>query len=285
MDRPLYKLYFAVACALVISVAFFPTIVTRTAEWARGAMIRLQLTVYQSNAEADAEIDARRTGKAIIVLDDGWDTQYTQGYALLEQYGLKACIAVVPASVGLPGYMDYAQLAKVYTHDWDLLNHTYNHLDLTSLPGAKRVEQINCARQWLNTHGFFRGSDIVVCPQGGVTGDMQRMIQAQGYAAVISQNSIWSTKAGGTLDDVEVVNVISTMPIHTVTQAIDRAMDNQSTVILVLHKIEPVTDDTQMQTDTAYFHAIVSYLVDHADTIRVVTLTEFLCWQNDSQIP
>ncbi len=279
MDRPLLKLYIVITFALALAILFVPGVIVRTAGWINSAFTRLKLYAYQYDDSLPADNEGKDKAKAIIILDDGWETQFTNGYRILGQYGYKGCIGVVPAAIGTTGYMDYEQLAELYMQGWDLLNHTYNHANLVKLPKDRQLEQVNRARDWLNQHGFNRGSDIVAYPQGEYDKELEKTLQAEGYAAARSLRSLWSGRAGGTLEDVEILNVISAMPFKRVMEAIDKAINNKSTVIILLHKIEPVTDETQMQVDERTFQSIVEYLAKHEKQISVMTLTEFLSLQ------
>ncbi len=281
MERPLLKLYLVISLALALTIVLVPGIVTRTSGWMTQAVTRAKLIAYQCYADPSIKMDGQNKGKAIIIMDDGWETQFTGGYRILEQYGFRGCIAVVPAAVGTPEYLNYEQLAQLYTHGWDLLNHTYNHANLSKLSEAGQIEQVNRARDWLKKHGLDRGSNIVVYPQGEHTQALVRTLEAEGYIAARSLRSLWSAPAGGTLEDVEICTVLSTMPFTRVKEAIDKAIRNKSAVILMLHKIEPVTDDSQMQVEEQYLQNIAGYLSNNKEQINVMTLTEYLSLQTE----
>ena len=132
MKAPLVKLYIIIAMALIAAVIMVPSIVGKTSTWAVSTMTQADLALYNSRQAANASED-EDMAHAVIVMDDGWDTQYSRGYDILSSYGFKACIAVVPAFVDKDGYMTYRQMAEVYMDGWDLLNHTYDHCELTQL--------------------------------------------------------------------------------------------------------------------------------------------------------
>ncbi|MFA9380767.1 MAG: polysaccharide deacetylase family protein, partial [Acetanaerobacterium sp.] len=191
-------------------------------------------------------------------------------------YGFAACIAVVPALVGTPGYVTYEQLAEVYMSGWDTLNHTYDHMNLKSLPVKMQREQILKARDWLNAQLLNRGSDIVVYPEGGFSDQTVMLLKDEGFAAGRSLNSLWTAHNDCTLEDAETCNLLSDMPLDAAKSAIDKAMDFHSTLIIILHKIEPVTADTQMQIEADFFRGVAQYLHDNSDKLNVITMTELL---------
>jgi peptidoglycan/xylan/chitin deacetylase (PgdA/CDA1 family) len=276
MDKPLVKMYLLLVGALVLSVVFLPVVVRRTSAWAGEAVTRGDLLAYESHADQQPTPPPADMGKAVIVMDDGWDTQYTCGYRILKQYGFKACVAVIPATIGKQGYLSYGQLAELYKDGWDLLDHTYNHRNLLALSEAEQRRQITKARGWLHAHLFYRGSNIVVYPQGKFSGAITELIKDEGFTAARSLRSLWTAETGCTREDVEICNLISSMPLATAQAALDKAMRNHSAVILVLHKIEPVTDDTEMQIEETFFLDIVKYMDAHRKDMDVVTMTGLL---------
>ncbi|MDD5016631.1 MAG: polysaccharide deacetylase family protein [Eubacteriales bacterium] len=273
MKKPLLKLYLTLAASLILTVVFLPMIVGRTAAWAQSTATHVELLAYQDDVLSAPDKDK---GSVVIVMDDGWETQYTRGYEIMKSYGLKACIAVVPVMVGEEGYTDYQQLAEVYMDGWDLLNHTYNHANLAELSEDEQREQIAKARDWLHDNLFERGSDIVVYPQGSFSDGTIDILKEEGVIAARSLKSVWAADIDCTIEDAEVCNLISSISMERVGKAIDKAISNKSAVIFVLHKIEPVTDDTQMQLDEEKFREIIENIAGHRDELNVLTMTELL---------
>ena len=276
MKRPLIKLYLSLAISLALTIVFLPMIVGRTSAWAQTTVTQAELLVYQSTPDAGMSVPEADMGRVVFVMDDGWETQYTSGYRILKEFGMKGCIAVVPAMVGEAAYVDYEQLAEVYMDGWDLLNHTYNHANLTSLSAEDQAEQITKGRDWLYDHLFTRGADIVVYPQGKFTDETIKILRQNGFAAARSLNSLWTAEHDCIVEDAEICNLISSISMEKVEAAVNKAVSNSSTVIFVLHKIESVTDDSQMQLDEDMFREIVAYIAGNEDKLNVLTMTELL---------
>ena len=274
MKRPLIKLYIIVIAALAATVVWLPSVVGRTSEWAVAAATQAELALYNSVPHDTAP--APDGARIVIILDDGWETQYTKGYALLSEYGMKACIAVVPSMVDTSGYMTYGQLAAVYKDGWDLLNHTYDHIPLTQLSKAEQRRQLVDTRTWLETHGFLRGADIAVYPTGAYNDITVSILEQNGFTAARSLKSVWDSRKGCTREDIEICNIISDMPMCEIKAAVDKAVSNCSALILILHKIEPVTDDTCMQIDAQMFLDVVRYIDAQGDKLSVVTVTQLM---------
>lgn len=275
MDKVLLRLYLVIIVSLVLAVVCLPVIVGKTSAWARETATEVRLLVG-SGGDKNPETFSANKGNVVIVMDDAWETQYTKGYDILGRHNMKASIAVVPELVGTPGYMDYAQLAEVYLKGWDLLNHTYGHKNLAELPGQEQEAQVAKARDWLSSHLLGRGKDVLVFPDGMFNEETAEIMQEQGVVAARSLKSLWSAEEGATFEDVDVCNLISDRSLEKAKAAVDKAVDNRSTAIFVLHKIEPVTDKTQMQFDPGKFARLVEYIDGKRKQLNVLTMTELL---------
>ncbi|MFA9380852.1 MAG: hypothetical protein ACERKO_07310, partial [Acetanaerobacterium sp.] len=96
MDRPLVKLYIILTAALALAVLTVPVIVSRTSVISVKTATRVNLLTYHSRTVPDAPAPMRDKGNVVIVMDDGWQTQYTCGYTILREYCFAACISVIP---------------------------------------------------------------------------------------------------------------------------------------------------------------------------------------------
>jgi peptidoglycan/xylan/chitin deacetylase (PgdA/CDA1 family) len=172
--------------------------------------------------------------------------------------------------------MDYSELATLYNNGWDMLNHTYNHFNLADLDEREQSEQMLRGRRWLKEKGFVRGSDIVVFPGGAYNGLTLQIMNEQGLVAGRSLATLWVTSDNGMLEDTHIFNVLSTSKLENIKNEIDKAAVNESTLILLFHKIEPVTNDTKMQVDEDMLKSIAAYIDGHGDEISVVTLSGLL---------
>lgn len=286
MDKPLLKLYLFLAVFFTLALQFIPAVASRTAAWAVQTVTRVELAMYRaSTGNGSRGTPEGGKGNVVFIMDDGWETQYTRGYKKLKQYDFQACIAVIPSLVSECGYMDYHQLADLYMEGWDLLNHTYNHFNLLDLPGPEQARQVNMAQKWLNSRGLGRGSDIVVFPQGQWSESLLHLIKDEGFAAARSLDSLWSAKSDSLPGDVKFCNLISSITLDEVEAAITGAAENRSTLILILHKIEPVTVDTQMQLTEELFDCIVDLIYANANSLNVVTLTQLLAGVSLDTVP
>lgn len=267
------KIYIVLATALAFCLLFAPSVLGHTSTLASDTAIRAQLLGNKYAAAATLPMD---TAHIAFIMDDGWDTQYTQGYATLKKYNYPGCIAVIPVAVSTEGYMTYANLADLYIDGWDMLNHTYNHEAMTSLPYADQVQQMVKTRKWLQSHQLSRGSDIVVFPGGEFDQNTLQGLSDEGFTAGRSLKSLWIVREDCSLEDVEVCNILPGLSFEYIKTAIDKAIHNRSALLLVIHKIEPVTDDQLMQIPPEDFTRIVDYVHECEDELTVITVSQLV---------
>ena len=127
-----------------------PHVLGHTSAWSSDTAVHLRML---EEHQAQAAVDSSDTARIIFVMDDGFETQYSQGFAMLREYNYKGCIAVIPAAVETAGYMSYGELADLYLSGWDMLNHTYNHVTLAGLTAETQLKQMTDGRNWLESHG------------------------------------------------------------------------------------------------------------------------------------
>lgn len=281
MDKSLLKLYGCLAVLLVFLLYIFPKGAPRIQRIAEAAKTRLRLEAYKEASGRGGNVLPGR-GNVVIIMDDGWESQYSQGYPALKEYGFPGCVAVIPGLVGEYQYMSYRQLAELYLEGWDLLNHTFDHRNLLQLPVKEQRSQLVEARSWLKRRGFGRGCQIVVYPQGDSSAGLNSLLVEEGFSAARSLDGLWRVGGDRLLPDVEICNLVSSITFAQVKETVDSVIAEKKTVILVLHKIEPVTVSTQMQLPPELFREVVDYLGQNADYLNVVTMTELLACEKYS---
>lgn len=272
MKRPLLKLYLILAVSLILAVVLVPNVIGKTSSLAVFATTKASLISY--NKDNDVPPLPESNAYAVIVMDDGWETQFTKGYEIMSRYGMKGCISAVPTLVGTEGYMRFEQMAAVYMDGWDIFNHTYSHEYLVGLSEDFQTEQMVAAREWLVDHSLKRGADIVVFPNGAFSNDTIKVLGQNDFIAGRSLKSVWDTKIESQREDIEICNLISGSTMKEIKAAVDKAIATESICIIMLHKIEPVTMDDHMQIDEELFEEVIEYLHNNQEDISVVTMSQ-----------
>jgi peptidoglycan/xylan/chitin deacetylase (PgdA/CDA1 family) len=273
MDRQLIKLYIFIAAGLALIAAFLPMLTGKTTGLVMDVAARTML-LCAGNEKTNPPDKGK--GTVIFNFDDGFESQYTQGFAILSKYDLKASVAVIPDRVGSQGYMNYQQLASMYLKGWDLLNQTYSHQDLREKDSAAQWEQIRLTGEWQDNHLMPRGKDILVFPGGYYNETTLEIMRREHFTAGRSMDSLWTSAKNAFDPEVEVCLLYPNQNDEQVRDIIDKAIEKQRTVILVLHKIENCTDQSQMQYEPRRFEELVKYIHERKTQLNILTMTEWL---------
>ncbi|MGG3450169.1 polysaccharide deacetylase family protein [Domibacillus aminovorans] len=230
--------------------------------------------------------------KAIFTFDDGWLSQYTKAFPLLQARGFRGNIGVVPTWIDEivdPAYekvMSYNQLAHLYEYGWDLFNHTYSHPNLNNGTVAVAVSQVEQCRDWLNNEGWTRASEILAYPYGGhiniaANPDFRNVLRyARSLVEGIDSNVIPDKMRGKTRNLIDGVT-----PASVITD-IDTTIEAGGTIVFTNHLIAdtPPADPYGMYYSTANFTQILDYLYTNRDEIEVITLSEWVRYMESVQM-
>ena len=64
---------------------------------------------------------------AVLTVDDGYKSFYSNGFPLLKKYKIPATLFINTETVGGGDYMDWKQLEQVTKHGIEIGNHTHSH--------------------------------------------------------------------------------------------------------------------------------------------------------------
>ena len=113
--------------------------------------------------------DARTVGRVSFRLDGEYTSQYSMIKPLLDQYGLKASLALTTADIGGSGRMPLTQIAELVGQGHEPVHHTYDstktngYVNATDWPSAA-VIAADLRNQWdfFREQGWDRGFGICV---------------------------------------------------------------------------------------------------------------------------
>lgn len=83
-----------------------------------------------------------------LTFDDGWESDYSIVFPLLQEYGMKATFFVIAGQVGKPGYVSWQQLREMASAGMAIGSHTMNHPYLTTLSAEEKYQEcLNSKKQ------------------------------------------------------------------------------------------------------------------------------------------
>jgi peptidoglycan/xylan/chitin deacetylase (PgdA/CDA1 family) len=274
MDKSLIKIYIFFIIALVIFINILPSIfinINNTIHYIKTKTI----LAFEKREDSEINIYEKRAN-VIIMLDDGWKTQYTVGYNYMHKKDMRGSIAVIPALVGEYEYMNISNLYELYDRNWDLLNHTYSHIILNENNVDKQTYEMNKASNWLEKNGFINPYKILIYPEGEYDSSTIMIMKKLGYISGRSVLDGFNPKKPTNLYEVKVQNVLSDTNLDDVYEWIDYDIDYNLTLILLFHRLENDIDKTQMKYRVDDFYKIIDYIDERRDKLNIITYSEWI---------
>lgn len=274
INKNLLKLYIYLCIALCLCVCLFPTIFVRTINTIDYIKVKT-LLVFQGNDDYETNIYVNK-GNIIIMFDDGWKSQYAIGYEYMRGKDMKGSIAIIPKNIGESGYMNKANLYELYNQNWDLLNHTYDHLVLNDSNINKQIKSITRGSKWLEKNGFINHHRVLIYPEGKYNDNTIKALNNMNYTSTRGIESGFNLNQPGNLYDIKVKNILPNTKVNEVKEWINYIIDNNLTLILLFHKLDNNIDKTKMKYKKKDFYKIIDYIDTNKNNLNIITYSEWL---------
>jgi len=214
-------------------------------------------------------LNSYATPKCVISFDDASASQYNVAFPYMQGLGLKGTIAV-PGN--LAGILTVSQLTEMQTAGWDIIGHSYNHVDLTTLSYAELVTELTNEINWLNTNGFYRGAYHSVTPYGSNSNVIEKVERQLGIKTSHTGIVALDFPANYNFQALSHYGISTYETLAAYKAQIDEAILYGRLVYLSFHRIVTPTSLTNDIT-AADFEALMDYIV--ASGIDVVTISEW----------
>ena len=206
--------------------------------------------------------------------DDGWKSVYTEAFPIMEEKGFDGILSVIGSHVNYPLYCSDAELDEMYADGWDFVNHTYRHLDLTSVTPDEAEADIYAGYCYLYSHGYTRACANMVPPYCATNPTVDAIISKYAMTSRVNSNRFNDLPLQDPYDIVFREVKSDTSP-SDIRQWIDHAIEYNLWLVLVFHSIESPSD-VYTKYDVQNFQTIVDYLYQKKSAIDVVTLSQLL---------
>jgi peptidoglycan/xylan/chitin deacetylase (PgdA/CDA1 family) len=226
----------------------------------------------------DLRIERYEKPKVVVSFDDGNLTDYTEAFAYMETLGLKGTSFTPGDNVGLANQMTLAQLKELYAAGWDIGNHSYSHVDLTSLTDAQVKAEITTEANYLINNGMPRAAYMLAWPFSALN---DATVESVREAGIIVGRTGTNDISPHEIQEKLKLNrgtVSNTSSIADLTGYADNVIENGGVLVYNFHDIVNPADSL---TDClpATFKAVMDYLKLKQDQgmLDVVTISE---WYN-----
>jgi len=205
--------------------------------------------------------------------DDGYESFYTKVYEYLKTKNMRAVSALIGEYIGESNFLDIPKIKEMMSYGMEFINHTYSHVNLTTLSLLQAEYEVAKGLETLLNLGAGKSAYYLSVP-GSHTNDAVNAIFKK-YATVC--------KLRTGLERIPVFEPMNlqrqlpeqTTPVSTITGWIDTAIANKLWLILVFHNIKDVPSD-QYDYATANYNAVIDYLDTNSASIKTVTIGEAL---------
>ncbi|OGM31983.1 hypothetical protein A2803_02745 [Candidatus Woesebacteria bacterium RIFCSPHIGHO2_01_FULL_44_21] len=211
-------------------------------------------------------------GEALVTFwfDDGWRSQYSEGFRILDNYGYKAALAVPIEPIGYEAYMNWHQIRKLHYLGWEIASHSRSHdCDLVYKGEPAFEYEIFGGKQDLENYGIL--TDIYVAPCGENTPEATEYVKRHFLSQRIVEpglNPLPVTDNYGLM----VKQVSRDIDIEEIKGWINEAISKKQWIILMLHQIDD--EDTEYGTTPDNLEQVVDF-VNHSN-ISVVLPSQAL---------
>jgi len=122
---------------------------------------------HQNNLPAPPRIPAftwQGSGLITLWFDDGWVTEYTNAFPIMQNEGYKGAVAVAVKLVCYPAFMNWDQLRTLQDQGWETTAHTVNHnCDLGYYTTKTTEYELNGSKQMIRSHGLRADNFVMPC--------------------------------------------------------------------------------------------------------------------------
>ena len=211
-----------------------------------------------------------------FVTDDGRIEDYTIAAPIFNDEGVPFCLSVPTNEINTNGKMTLEQLKELESQGHEIMSHSHDHTNLTTMTLAQAEQQLKDSKQWLLDNGF-KGNNFTF-PNGGYNHALQtiakkyfrssRLIdRGHNLFPIESQGlqSYWISTRQNSQD--EYGNTINTFEYYKA--AIDDAVANKTYLIISFHSLDIFV--------TGNYQQLMKDVVAYAKTkIPIVTVDEAL---------
>jgi peptidoglycan/xylan/chitin deacetylase (PgdA/CDA1 family) len=285
MDKNLLRTYSFIFINLILVILIFPFVLPNTSVFLNNITVICKNFIFISERKIYNTIPDSNMGSITIIFDDGYESQYSEGYAAMKKCNIVGNVAVIPTRVGEENYMTLKQISDLYLNGWDILNHTYNHENLNALNYKQQLMQIIGAKLWFKIHGFKYANDILVFP-GGINNEITfNILDKYKFKAARGLSSIWTISPNARLGDVIIYNLTDEISPQTAITLIDDAIAKKEHCIFIIHKVEDGYDSDHMKYSINDFKIIINYISSKKDYIQILSMPNYLlCLINEIYI-
>lgn len=136
--------------------------------------------------------DSAVKNTAVITIDDGYKSFYTNALPLLVKYKLPATLFINTETVGAGDYMDWSQLKQAMKNNIEIGNHTHSHAYFLNQKQNERyanfLNDIQLSQKLIEDNLSIKPR-VFAYPYGEFDDGFETIVKAAGFIGAVAQNS------------------------------------------------------------------------------------------------
>lgn len=181
--------------------------------------------------------------QVVITFDDGWNTDYTEAFTYMQDYGLVGSSAINgPGNTLVTTPLSIAQIQEMRAAGWSFHNHTYSHTNLTTVNQDVMRQEIRDCTSYFAGRGVTLDPNVFILPQGGRNADVDAVLTELGYTYSCLSIGPGVPLFWGVPNPLRVPRIfLESTTLAAVKTALDTAERLGHSVIFYAHKIGTAT--------------------------------------------
>ena len=220
----------------------------------------------------------------VMTFDDGFESVYTTAFPIMQQYGIKGTVYVVPTWVGTPGYMTLTELTALHDAGWIIASHSWDHIDLTTLTNQQITDELQSTINWLNQNGFADGAYQLAYPYGACNDNVLQVASTLGiksartidWGTITSDGYVYPYEYQLNYLALPTILVRSDTPTSTWQSELDGSIQRSGTLIFLMHNIVTGTPTVLEDITQDTFRTIIEYISQTG--VKTITIND---WYNE----
>lgn len=204
-----------------------------------------------------------------LTFDDGWASQYTQAFQIMQWYNASGTFYLVPGFLNTPHYLTTDQARQIEQAGNEIGSHTMNHMNLTELSPDNISQELVQSKQALAD--LFGPVKNFAAPFGAfsyqVTGEIKQSYSSDRTTEIGFNNS-------ENFNPYEILsqNIYNTTTVAEINQWLDQATRQKSWLVLTFHQVD--TSNSPYAITPQNFEAVLASI--RTRSLPLLTLEQAL---------
>ena len=121
----------------------------------------------------------------MITFDDGYETDYTLAFPILNKYEFKAVLFITTANIGKEGYMNWEQVSQLKQNDFSIQSHTHTHPFLNCIQKEDVRKELMVSKKLIEENLNTKVIALAL-PGGRFHKDIKNIAYEEGYRYIFS---------------------------------------------------------------------------------------------------